>query len=200
MADGLPIVSSKALAMEIIEYIRLATKDDDEREQTANRGRYEAASEVLLSYLWASEKGGLTPIVLTDVQENLALNDIIRSIKNKLVERDEGEGVVVPIQPATGAGGGRTAADLRLEQAWAISSQNLHANSRSRAGRYLRQWVPIRRGCSPRYVPSRGKQRRQCRNLWKMSLHMLPIKRSYYSRRRPATGKGHSQTDAVISS
>ena len=115
MMDGKPTFPAADLAITIIGLIRIDPDEDDEdlveEKMTAASG-----AESVLAFLWASEKAALTPVLLSDVNENPYLNQTIRNIKEKLGE------------------GGSLANDSRSEDgdergaradAWAISSQSI---------------------------------------------------------------------------
>ena len=96
MTDGATSISSKALAMDIINWFNRkveaeAAEVEGEEEDHEREERLEYAGEMILGFetilamLWASENDGLTPILLTDVDDDPVLNQLIRNIKAKLV-------------------------------------------------------------------------------------------------------------------
>ena len=113
LANGENDVRSKDLAIGILDAIRIDPEDDDE-EEVERKEKEAEGMELLLSMLWASENDGLTPVALTDVKGNLALNQMIRTIKAKLGGNPiRNEGREEP-EETTGEAA-----------AWAISSQSI---------------------------------------------------------------------------
>ena len=115
MMDGSPNFQSKELAMIIIDMIRVDPDEDDE-EIVEEKAKAATGAEQVLSFLWASEQGALTPVILTDVQESPYLNQTIRAIKEKL---GRGEANVVETRNDNGE-----EREARAE-AWAVSSQSI---------------------------------------------------------------------------
>ena len=114
MAHGESDIESKALAISILNVLRIEEDDDDE---TIEHKEEEAqAMELLLAILWASQNGGLTPVRLTDVRGNPTLNQIVANIKSKL-RVGGGE-----TERATTAGPSERPADA---DAWALASQSI---------------------------------------------------------------------------
>ena len=114
LAEGARTVSSKELAFQITS--RLAFADDDDSVEVEEKETEREWVEELLASLWASEKGLLAPITLTDIRETALMNHLIRSVKDKLGRRTT-PAVVSP----TGDVGGSL---ISLEP-MAASSQNL---------------------------------------------------------------------------
>jgi hypothetical protein len=115
MADGETDVTSKNLAINIIDAIRIDPEMDDDEEMARKEGEAQGL-ELLLAMLWASHNGGLTPVTLSDIRGNPTLNQITASIKDKL--RSGGGGVTPPA-----AGGAiRPPADA---ESWALASQSI---------------------------------------------------------------------------
>ena len=84
MMDGASNFQSVDLAMTIIGLIRVDRRGDDE-DIVEEKQRAANGAELVLSFLWASEKGVLTPVLLSDVQqESLFINQTIQVIKEKL--------------------------------------------------------------------------------------------------------------------
>ena len=119
MMDGASsIFKSSDLAMTIIGMVRIDPDEDDEDtiedKQLAANG-----AELVLSFLWASEQGALTPVLLSDVQENPYLNQTIRVIKEKL---GLGRGSTPTTSASRSEDGDNR--DARVE-AWAVSSASI---------------------------------------------------------------------------
>jgi hypothetical protein len=121
MAQGAPIVPSGALALEIIDFVRINLEGEDADDEDTVEAKQELAigAETLLALLWASENGGLTPIQLRDVPSDPVLNQMIRSVKNKL-----GEGARHTERNDDDAAPDRAGREGEAS-AWAISSQSI---------------------------------------------------------------------------
>ena len=131
LVNGTASFNAKKLATTLIGHFR--PKPTDNAEDLAERREGAVGAELLLAFLWASENGGLTPVLLQDVPNNLALNQIIRNVKSKLYPE------VANTTPEGATGGpANEAAEDRVNQAeaWALASQSIvNELSRMQEGR-----------------------------------------------------------------
>jgi hypothetical protein len=115
MMDGKSTFQSVDLAMTILGLIRIDPDEDDE-DMIEEKESAAIGAESVLAFLWASEKAALTPVLLSDVNENPYLNQTIRSIKEKL------GGGGSPVNESRSDDGDEREARA---DAWAISSQSI---------------------------------------------------------------------------
>ena len=117
MMDGAATFQAKEMAIIILDLVRIDPDDDEEEDEIIEeKKRAAVGAELILAFLWASEQGALTPVQLSDAQENPHLNQTIRSIKAKL-----GGGVGDPTPRVRFDDDDREA----REEQWAISSQSI---------------------------------------------------------------------------
>ena len=126
MTNGATSVSSKALAMTVIDWFRRRVEEEieeegekeehDREERLARSTDMVIGFEALLAMLWASENEGLTPILLTDVEDDPVLNQLIRNIKSKLL---------VGTTTITEGTPGAAEADQTQTAAFVLSSQSI---------------------------------------------------------------------------
>ena len=86
MADGAPLISSGALALAIVDFVRINLEGVDANDEGTVETKQElvTGAETLSAMMWASENGGLTPIQLRDISSDPILNQMIRNVKNNL--------------------------------------------------------------------------------------------------------------------
>ena len=117
MLGGARTVSLKELAFKIVQALA-SSGDDDSVDLQEKETEREWVVEELLATLWASARGLLLPIALADVPETPLMNQLIRTVKDKL-----GNGTVPHVvSPISGDHLCETRVSLEL---MATSSQNL---------------------------------------------------------------------------
>ena len=86
LTRGEKLTPAKDLAIALLDKFKADDEDDDQ----VNEARLEEAleAEFLLAILWASTRGILVPIDLTDPPESAVLNSIHQEIKHKLLTTD----------------------------------------------------------------------------------------------------------------
>jgi hypothetical protein len=91
--DGIRTARSKDLAWDIIEQITEESKNPTTDSERADVAKEQDNVEVLLAFLWASERGLLSPVALGDMEESPHLNHQCELILNK---------IQTPVKPQAG--------------------------------------------------------------------------------------------------